>query len=267
MQSPGKQSTGNTQVSPPPAVQVALLVQRLPPTEQVPDAHCAEVVHDDPSSAHREEQSASRKQPKDEPMHWPGMHVPDAHPAFDVHAVPPGALAAQTGIGTAEGSQKRSSWHCDVDTHGAPAGSFGWQIPATQWKSLAQPLPHGNPAVGFAVHFWFGAQKLSGAPAQSWPKKHAPPTATVPTHAKSAQDSFQGSSDTIIPHESSGATSAFRHAFIRSASNLTRPAVIESFNVRLDRSQARMTSSRHCRSVRGSLTFKKSSISPSVQHW
>ena len=136
MQSPGRQSTGNTQVSPPPAVQLTWLVQALPPTEQVPVEHCDEVVHGNPLFAQRDPQSVSRKQLWVEPMHWPGTHCPEAQPELEVHGEPPGSRAAQTGIGRAEVSQKSSVGHCDVDVHGAPAASRGWQIavPVPVWQ-------------------------------------------------------------------------------------------------------------------------------------
>src|SRR5215211_2651774 len=105
---------------------------------------------------------------------------------------------------------------------------------------------HENPAVGFAVHFWFEAQKLSGAPAQSWAKKQLQSTGTVPNHADYMQASRHGKVVAIAPHASSGATIAFRHAFIRSALNVTRPAATESLRVTSDRSHERLMSSRHC---------------------
>ena len=129
MQSPGRQSTGNTQVSPTPAVQEAWIVQKLPPTEQVPVEQFAEVVQKDPLLAQRAVQSVSRKHVEVEPMHWPGAHVPEAHPADDVHVEPPGSFAAHTPVGGVATSQKSSCWHCEVDRHGAPAASFGLQTP------------------------------------------------------------------------------------------------------------------------------------------
>ena len=132
MQSPGTQVTGNTQVSPTPAVQLVWLKHALPPTEQVPVEHCDELVQMAPVFAQRAEQSVSRKQPWVEPMHWPGTHCPEAQPALEVHGEPPGIRAAQTACGRAELSQKSSCWHCDDVRHGAPAASRGWQVPTEQ---------------------------------------------------------------------------------------------------------------------------------------
>jgi len=124
-QSAGRQSTGNTQVPPPAAVQAASLAQLTPLTEQVPSPHDAEVVQNDPSSAQCAKQSSSPKQLELEPMHLPGTHVPEAHPELDVHGAPAGARAVQTGVGLAAGSQNSSDWHCELNVHGAPAGSLG----------------------------------------------------------------------------------------------------------------------------------------------
>src|SRR4051812_32080933 len=124
MQLPGRQSTGNTHISEPPAVQFAALVQKLPPTEHVPDAQFADVVQKFPVFAQWLEQSLARKQLWVVPMHWPGMQVPEAQPLLDVHAAPPGAVAVQTGVGMAPKSQNRSVLHCVVDVHGALTPSF-----------------------------------------------------------------------------------------------------------------------------------------------
>jgi hypothetical protein len=116
------------------------------------------------------------------------------------------------------------------------------------------------------MQVWFAPQKLSLL-AHSVVDRHVPPFSTRPTHALVMQAAVHGSALAMVAQVSLGATSALRQSFMILESKRTRFWSIAKSSDAIERAHSRLTSSRHSASVRGSLTFRNCSISPSEQHW